>query len=475
MYRKKRFNIYKFGIFAIILALSIVCSLFAISPIPASATTTYSDVLTDLQTDETFNVDNYPLNEKDYSLQVIQIAESVNNELFAYVYQPSGQALNLQASSINIANSIENQTWVNYDLTFLNSNGVFYKYLVNGFTLSTDTTRYYSITSIFRPFDNDLDSELVDDNGTTIDEVSYEVAKLFTVREVEGQVFYYCNYEQTITITDKRVGYIRYSNASNIWQRACDSHYVAFSTDLPIDKLLEADVEYITRTYVYETSVGDLPSFDDYTYGPDVTHNETLHYDEEVTVSNGAIFAKTYTWNRIETTEEFIEEESDVLSDTKKEDLKEKQWVLRFYESDFERLNVSVVGTHEEGTRVREVTVLRLKFDLDGITYNLGVVDNKNTGPITPDGEHNDLPEWFQAILDFFASIWNTLKNLFGDIWSIILIVLCAVLLIVFFPYIVKLVIWLFKGLWLVLKYVLLGLWYLIASPYYIYKWISGN
>ena len=306
----------------------------------------------------------------------------------------------------------------------------------------------------------------MDDNGTTIDEVAYEVARLYTVRDVEGQVFYYCNYKQVVTITDKRVGYIRYSNTSNVWQRACDSHYVAFSTDYNIDKLLEVDIQYITYTYTYDRATGDLPSFDDYTYGPDISHTDTLHYDEEVTVSNGAIFAKTYTWNRIETTTEFIEEEDDVLSDTAKQNLQDKQWVLRFYESDFSRTNVSIVGEHEEGTRVKEVTILRLMFDLDGITYNLGVVDNKNTGPITPDGEHKDIPEWLQAIIDWFVSIWNAIKGLFGDVLGAILLVIGAILLIVFFPYIAKFIVWLFKALWTVIKYVFAGLWWLITLPY---------
>ena len=435
----------------------------------ARAESTYSDVLADLQMDENFDTALYPEIEDDYSLHVIQIAESTDDELLVYVYQPSGTSKDLRASSINIAISTENPTWVNYDLTFLNSNGVFYKYLVNDFTLSTDTTRYYSITSIFRPFDNDLDSELVDDNGTTIDEVAYEVARLYTVRELEGQVFYYCNFEQVVTITDKRVGYIRYSNNSNVWKRACDSHYVAFSTDYNIEKLLSVDIEYVTYTYTFERGVGDLPSFDDYTYGPDVTHPETLHYDDEVTVSNGAYFAKTYTWNRIETTAEFIENEGEVLSESKIEDLQDKQWVLRFYESDYRRDETALLGVYEEGTRVREVTILRLEFELDGITYNLGVVDNKSTGPTTPDGEHVDapvLPEWLQAIVDWFNSIWNSIKGLFGDVLGAILLVIGAILLIVFFPYIAKFIVWLFKALWTVIKYVFAGIWWLITLPY---------
>ena len=71
----------------------------------ASATTdnNYTYVLYDLQKDSKFNELDYPEKTDDYSLQVIQIAESVDDELFVYVYQPSGKTADLRATSINIS------------------------------------------------------------------------------------------------------------------------------------------------------------------------------------------------------------------------------------------------------------------------------------------------------------------------------------------------------------------------------------
>ena len=48
----------------------------------------YTNVMEDLEKDNSFKLEDYPAVEDDYSLQVIQIAESVNGELFVYVYQP---------------------------------------------------------------------------------------------------------------------------------------------------------------------------------------------------------------------------------------------------------------------------------------------------------------------------------------------------------------------------------------------------
>ena len=100
----------------------------------AEDTTTYSTAIEDLQKDENFNAEAYPVKEKDYSLQVIQIAESVDNELFIYVYQPSGSILDLRATSINISTGInENLKYVNYTLNYINNSNTLYKYKVNDF------------------------------------------------------------------------------------------------------------------------------------------------------------------------------------------------------------------------------------------------------------------------------------------------------------------------------------------------------
>ena len=44
-------------------------------------------------------------------------------------------------------------------------------------------------------------------------------------------------------------------------------------------------------------------------------------------------------------------------------------------------------ATTANSTLVGDVTILRLKFVTDGITYNLGVIDNKQTGGRDPSNE----------------------------------------------------------------------------------------
>ena len=82
---------------------------FLLLPCPVYAESVnggYSNVLDDLKSDPNFDENLYPVNETDYSLQVVQIAESTDGELLVYVYQPSNGIKDYTATSINISTAI---------------------------------------------------------------------------------------------------------------------------------------------------------------------------------------------------------------------------------------------------------------------------------------------------------------------------------------------------------------------------------
>lgn len=413
----------------------------------AAEGTDYSDVLDDLSKDENFSTEHYPSVVDDYSLKVIQIAESSDNELFVYVYQPSGEQKNLVASSINIALvPRENISDVrNYKLRLLNSDGVFYKYLVEGLTVSSATTKYYTISNILRPWNGDIDPPA--EGGNTVTEVPYSVAKEYCFSTINGEPFCRVLDIETIEITDKFVGYVRYKDGYQgyLGGTACDSHFVAFDTDRRIDKLYEADVYYSTQSVLKESGTVNKTTFrekkDNYV---------ELNYTQKVEHTGGGLFAPTYEWDRIETVDQFIQENStyenvysgalfDVTVGTQLtpeaiESLKGKKWVLRFTETEYGSIVGPLVVT-ESSTIVGDVMILRLKFETDGITYNLGVVDNKQSGdPDVPSGgsqikvEPNDP---FKKVIDIILFV-------LALIFIIILLVLLAPIL----PYIIKFVIW---------------------------------
>ena len=86
---------------------------------------------------------------------------------------------------------------------------------------------------------------------------------------------------------------------------------------------------------------------------------------------------------------------------------------------------------HSEATIVGNVTILRLKFETDGITYNLGVIDNKQTESREPSNSTS-------------TSVGiNDIPHIGKGIPYILMLALLLLLLVPLLPYIVKLILWL--------------------------------
>ena len=427
----------------------------------------YSNVLDDLKSDETFKAEDYPQIADDYSLKVIQIAESVNNELFVYVYQPSGNTKGILATSINISTTNFKKDYQNYSLSLIGSEDVFYKYIVNDITLKQDDIRYYEISSIFRSFNDSIDTDTKDENGNTISEVAYAVGKQYVVSGTGENITYVCYDLDYVQVTDKYVGFVRYDGKKrplfiNKYEY-CDSHFLAFSTDKQIDKLLEADVYFKHQWSRYmdrsgDTTYGDV--IEDYVY---LTDSDMFVYESGVWSYERSCIQRVADFVQSECVENIYEaglisiNQKLSLTDEGLNDLKSKQWVLRFYESEYiKNLVVSTGGHNEEKTTVSDVSLLRLKFKSSDKVFNLGVVDNKQSGDGIPDNQTKY--SW---------------KFNFG-FFSLLLLVVVLVLLIAFAPNFVvqmfkiigKVVWYVIKyasiGLWYVLKYLAIGLWYVV-------------
>lgn len=423
----------------------------------------YSDVLADLQKDKDFNADKYQWVPDDYSLEVIQIAESVNKELFVYVYQPSFQ-MGIRASSINISrqgNNTNELKFQNYKLTYINSYGVLFKYKVDNFTVGGSSIRYYNISSILRPFYHLVDEPLK--NGVTVSEVPYEVGQIWTVQTVNGEIEYSMTTSETITITEKYVGYVEYSDGVNVGWAVTESqtmaHFVAFDTDKQIDKLLEADVTFTEQAVnckycgnVMHINHGYKSRFD-YEYGEVVEREPlTLTFRDLGTNNKG-----DKTWYRIRSTDEFIRDENNKDYHLKTSgNIGKTKWVLSFYETPISYkldnawlplingfASLFVGDTDIKYTTVSDVMILRLKFETDGQVYNLGVVDNKMTGNGESENEREKsaVGKAVSNIGDFFKKIGNWFKKFFNSIpvWAHILIGLGVVIVVIV---VVKLIVW---------------------------------
>lgn len=401
-----------------------------------------SDIIEDLQADEKFNIADYPENNSDYSLYFVTIAESEQKELLLYLYQPCVEK-DLRATSVNLSVGIYSSLkYENYTLTFLNSSGTLYKYKVNGVTVADSAARYYAISSVYRLWDKDLDAS----GSQQISQVPFKVGKMIAFSTINGSEYCECRDLETILVTDKHVGFVRYANGFlfGVGVTYRDSHYVAFSTDKPMDRLRSARVGFYYQSY--DTNPGafgaEVPTWGNKIYSQ-VNINED---DDTVTSDKTGPFVESYSWKRIQTVSEFIASEEntyllyegvfvDIYSDTTigseaKQAISDLSWVLRFYETDYQLDTSSVTTTghiYESSVRVSDVTILQLEFETDGVVYNLGVVDNMATGSTTPDNDR-----------EISVTISEDLKDVIKTLITILAFVLGAVLIIVILPYIIK-------------------------------------
>lgn len=365
-------------------------------------------VIAELAVDETFDVEDYPAKEKDYSLDVIQLAETSSGTIVLYVYQPSGDKL--RASTVNISAGIKQDKPVyNYALEYIASEETIAKYTVSGLTVSDEVVRTYDVVSIFRKWDKAIDKDAGNDNH--VSEVAYPVGKCWSVCSVDGKTLYRCTETETVTITDKLVGMVQYADGLN-WNALefKHSHFVAFKTDRNIDKLYEADVLYNTQVATVKVLTGNV------TYGDKEQHYDTIKYDEVVTGS-GNWFADRYKFNRIQTTEEFLATE-EIKDESARNRIKGMDYVLRICETDYDQSSlggkwfaldvitgiphfIALATAETDITVVSDVSVLRLLFETDGVTYNVGVVDNKQTGSgIALNGKSiKDIPYWVWLVV----------------------------------------------------------------------------
>ena len=82
----------------------------------------YTNVMDDLAKDPMFDASKYPIDYTDGKLELLTVAESVNNELFVYVYSPAI----LRAASINISLVEKDVDYKVYGLTLINAHDGFF-------------------------------------------------------------------------------------------------------------------------------------------------------------------------------------------------------------------------------------------------------------------------------------------------------------------------------------------------------------
>lgn len=388
--------------------------------------TEYSSVLSDLEKAEDFDVTKYPTVKGDASLEIIQLAESLDGEVLVYVYQPGGNVASIVATEIRLSTTInEYLDYDDYKLTLLNSEETLAKYRIEGLTVSSSILRYYDVAQIARAWDSRYDKPVA---GQNVASVPYKVGKRWEACTLDGVVYYNVVDVEVIEIEDKLVGYVYYKDGMHFSNtKACFAHFVAFSTDHDIDRLLAAQVKFVLTPFRMSLD-GDLTLYKDKSEPKKVD----LKYDQYAMNSGKGLFGRQCKWQRIQSAQEFSR--NDALSSSAKTEIRQRQWVLNFYETEV----VMPIGVGDvlfggiislgiaaikgaSGEVVTDVTVLELTFETDGQVYNMGAVDNKMAGSFM--GTEKDTMETWAKIWAWLQDYWYVVLICFGAF-----VLLCVVL-----------------------------------------------
>ena len=142
---------------------------------------------------------------------------------------------------------------------------------------------------------------------------------------------------------------------------------------------------------------------------------------------------------------EYVKNFPSDLPDHVKNEIKEYQWVLSYYETQYQDDTGGVTGWLDyvggvfgynlyHYTEVSKVTILRLKFITNGEVFNLGVVSNKSgkTEIVHDEGVDSFWEDMQDKVNSFFKGLLSKFKTRLGQVkwWQWILIVVAAIILI---------------------------------------------
>ena len=420
-----------------ILAVLLFAVVLPLSAVFAEKTT---DVLYDLQSDITFNPEDYPsisLEEMMATnkplLEVIQIAESESKKLYIYTYQPTNGNLDLQATSISISceysSNGEGISPTAYKLELVSTNGVFNKYVVKEFEVSEDAYRWYNIVTIWREFNPTIDEKIA---GTDTVEKALSVGQQWCAYYLNDKLIYEMGRFETLEIKVTFTGNFEFSSGITIGNllgsfQSGNSWFVAFNCEEYIIKhIYEAELSYAIRdaSIVYGPGASG-----EWSYGEFTTKRVLLTDKDTVTYDGGGLWSKEYTWNRISKAEDFIlnaQNQEINISEECKTKLAESQWVFAFVETEKD-MYASYGSTVYFQSDIDDVTILRIHFlDINNKIYDLGVVADRVNPDNNSDGYGGmQTPE-------------DSLRQALIEIYTAMLIFVIVLLVIVLVPPILK-------------------------------------
>ncbi len=441
------------SIIMLILSVFTLCSFTTKSTLDGS-------VIGDLSKDKTFDVSKYDYktyNVSDPFYELIQIAETDNDRLCLYLYQPFDNIYETTATSIifstddvtDIANA---PGFYKYKLKLVSEEKTLHKYVVEDFTLKNENIRYYCISNIYRT----LIPEIGETNSTLV-EKAIGISQKWCVYNYNDKLKYEMATFETVEITPIFAGSVEFKNGLTIGDlvgsyKIGDSSFICFNVeDYVVKHIYDADIAFSHTLseyyYDYRYPTQDVKPIGSTTYVP----KRYLSDLDEVSFVGSGFLAKEYHWNRISSSEKFIknyQEQNIRFSESTLEKIRSSQFVFSFYESEA-KYQYNEYGYKKTFEKVSDINILRLHFlDINDNVYNLGVVMDTVEIDEIPDasGDGVDISE-IEQVFRYVLLILGVVivLALFGPFVPLLIkgIVTLIMLVFKFIFFVIKKILWL--------------------------------
>lgn len=417
---------------------------------------------------------SYLSNSENIFISMAQYYDLENNlRTYVYVnlanqYSHYKDVLYIYLSTANLNENFEvDESYDYYKLNYVNNDSNWYKFEIIGLNNLNITTRRYAI------------KEIVYLNNTNYSGINFSFEQIYVFNGISNNTINVFNQEiETITITDKEVGFFCYGDDldflfwdlnsellayGNVYS---DVWYVFFNTDRNIDELLEIDITYKQYDYSicatngtlkmqdaitedkYNDLINNLPSGYQNDYFVDKFYINYLEQNvKTITPGIEKVSCLTSNWfgkqafkyeimDNILNLKEYKAKDSDKFIFTDYAD--NYSWGVKFLVTEKKVAEARDVGGIMtpliiQGSGVKNTAILRLKYATDGIVKNCYAIDVP-----TNEFEGNTAEE-----IDDIDELLEKIKV----IVTVILSLLPVILLISFFPAIFNFILVIFKYL----------------------------
>ena len=136
-------------------------------------------------------------------------------------------------------------------------------------------------------------------------------------------------------------------------------------------------------------------------------------------------------------------------------DLKQTDWVLRFYDTHVKNdhawwdLSFLWEGVSWKSQQVSDVAILQLTYLKDGEVYSMGVVDDYDSPDDKPDGFSDTyFDDFVEEVKETLSDLWDKIGVILKVIIVVLLLVVCAPMLPLLINVIAFILKWAFKIAW---------------------------